>query len=215
MDDIYQNVPIVSIVTDPKNLLDYDTGIYVKGTYYDKWIQTEDAKKWLDKRVDYGVTGNFTQKGREWERYAVIEYFENPSTSSWIMNSGIRIKGGVSRLYGQKSFNVYFRKEYDGKLKYLLFSDAINTKQEVISKYKSITLRNGGNDTDRLKFKDAWIQSMVSDRHVDTQSSFMTVVFIMENIGVYIIFKKSILILILLLIILFNLKMLLLLKREK
>ena len=36
--ELYGNVPIISIITDPKNLFDYEKGIYVMGKMYDEWI---------------------------------------------------------------------------------------------------------------------------------------------------------------------------------
>ena len=33
--ELYGNVPIISIITDPKNLFDYEKGIYVMGKMYD------------------------------------------------------------------------------------------------------------------------------------------------------------------------------------
>ena len=39
-------------------------------------------------------------------------------------------------MFGQKSFNIYFRKEYGNKsLDYKLFDDAKNIDGEVINKY--------------------------------------------------------------------------------
>ena len=41
--ELYGDVPIISIITDPQNLFDYEKGIYMMGKMYDDWIK-EDLK---------------------------------------------------------------------------------------------------------------------------------------------------------------------------
>ena len=69
------------------------------------------------------------------------------------MNAGLRVRGGMSRWYSQKSFTFYFREEYGDKL---LPFPLFDKNRE----YKTFSLRNGGNDTDFLKFKDTFIQDL-------------------------------------------------------
>ena len=59
----------------------------------------------------------------------------------------------MSSRLNQKSFRIYFREKYGSDLlQYALF----DKKEE----YKSFSLRNGGNDTEYLKFKDSFIQDL-------------------------------------------------------
>ena len=58
------------------------------------------------------VTGIYTKEnseksGEEWERPAHIEFFETDGNLGFSQNIGVRIHGGYSRKYPQKSFRIY------------------------------------------------------------------------------------------------------------
>ena len=74
------DLPVLALMTDPKNLYDPATGIYVN---------------------DYD--------GRAWERFGELEYFEN-QTLAFHMPTGLRIQGNSGpKDYKKKSFRAYFR----------------------------------------------------------------------------------------------------------
>ena len=150
----YPNCLIVSVATDPENLLDYNSGILASGIAFDEWKNTENAKKLFAEKKWWKFETNSTQRGMEWERLCQIQIYNNDATGpDVIMDAGMRIRGGMSSRLGQKSFRFYFREEYGpDRLQYALF----DKKEE----YKSFSLRNGGNDTEYLKFKDAFIQDL-------------------------------------------------------
>ena len=187
LSSLYQNSTLISLVTDPKNLLDYETGIMVNGKVFDEWLQEDENNK---DRI-YFSNGNFSQKGKEWEREAVIEYFDG-FTSLWKKNCGIRIRGNFSRMYNQKGFNVYFRDEYgSNKLKYELFPNNYSSDGKKISQYKSFSLSNGGNTVDGLKYSEDFLQSLVKDRNVDTEEGRLVIVFLNgEYWGVYLLQER-------------------------
>lgn len=177
--ELYGDVPIISIVTDPANLLDYDTGILVGGRIYDEWLKTEDAESILADSTQWEkIQGNYSQKGKDWERAASVEFLDNGSEAC-AFDGGIRVKGGFSRIYGQKSWNVYLRDTYgQEQLDYPLIDTAFDGDGKLIDSYDSFVLRNGGNDTGRTKFKDTFIQSLVADRAFSTQAAVPAVVFL-------------------------------------
>ena len=183
---LYGDVPIISIITDPKNLFDYDKGIYTMGKFYDDWI-TEDPKN-LEK-PGYSQKGNFNFKGRDSERPASIEYFPaDENKEGFNENAGIRIMGGVSRSFIQKSFRVVFRDDYGKKnLKYeLIPGNRRSDGKGVVKKYKSFNIRNGGNDYETTKIRDITLQYFISNRNIETQQSEIVVVFLEgEYWGVY------------------------------
>ena len=155
--DFAKNFPgcmVVSITTDPQNLLDYKTGILATGAVYDVWKNTEAGKKIIAEKKWVKAEANFTRRGKSWERPCQIQIFNSGSTSPDLeMNAGLRVRGGMSRVYAQKSFKFYFREKYgDSLLRFPLFG-----KKEA---YQTFSLRNGGNDTDFLKFKDTFIQDL-------------------------------------------------------
>ena len=150
----FPGCPVVSIVADPRDLLDYKTGILTPGAVYDAWKKTEAGKQVLTNRKWWDAEANFTQRGRKWEKPCQIQIFKNGSAKPDLeMNAGLRVRGGMSRWYSQKSLTLYFREEYGDKL---LPFPLFDKNRE----YKTFSLRNGGNDTDRLKFKDTFIQDL-------------------------------------------------------
>ncbi|MBR4627326.1 MAG: CotH kinase family protein [Ruminococcus sp.] len=211
----YKNMKVVSLVTDPDNLFDYEKGIYVKGKIYDdKYGQSQNPQD-PDDPGQPGFPGfpgfpggggggwgmvntwemeaNYTQHGKDWERPASFELFEN-GQSVLTQDVGIRIKGAASRSYAQKSFNVYTRADY-GKPEFEYdFFDGKATKQKngkSIKKFDGITLRNGGNDNSYTFFRDSINQSLVSDRAMATQTTSECLVFLDgEFWGIYQIIEK-------------------------
>jgi len=183
-------IAVISISTDYDNLLDYDSGIMVKGVYYDAWSSTPEAAAIIANQEFWLYQGNYTQKGKDWERPATIEIFDGDNYV--VENCGIRLHGGFSRKFSQKSFNVYFKKDYGAKeLQYALFDDAISSDGEVVSAYKSFVLRNGGNDTEYLKFRDSLIQGLVKDLDLTTQANRPAILYLNgEYMGVYVMQEK-------------------------
>ena len=120
-------------------------------------------------------------KGKESERPASIDYFPvDENKEGFNANVGIRISGAVSRTFIQKSFKIHFRKEYGKKnLKYeLIPGNERSDGQGIVNKYKSFTIRNGGNDYEYTKIRDKTLQDLISNRNLETQQSEVMVLFI-------------------------------------
>lgn len=182
----YNNTKVVSISTDEENLFDYDTGIYVKGATYDNWIYNGGS---IYDTKDYFQPANYKKTGSDWEREVSIEIFDVDGTSMLSQNVGMRIMGGSSRTSVQKSLKFYARSNYgDSKIHCKLIpnlhKEIDNTKN--IKKFDTFVLRNGGTDYYGMKFRDAFIQTLISDRDVSRQSSTPVVAFLNgEYLGVY------------------------------
>ena len=133
-------------------------------------------------------------KGKESERPASIDYFPvDENKEGFNANVGIRISGAVSRTFIQKSFKIHFRKEYGKKnLKYeLIPGNERSDGQGIVNKYKSFTIRNGGNDYEYTKIRDKTLQDLISNRNLETQQSEVMVLFIDgEYWGVYILIEN-------------------------
>lgn len=159
-------MPIISVVTDPSNLFDYDTGIYVPGRIYDE--QADPNTQSPNARP-----GNYTQSGDAWERPGHIEFFETDGSVAFAQGIGLRIHGGVTTTFQQKSLRVYARGEYGRSwINYPIFGDAAPAR------HKRLILRNAGNDYDRAFCRDDLMQSLVANDGVDTQASRHAIVFI-------------------------------------
>lgn len=100
--DIYAKLPVISIVMNEADLFDADTGIYVTGTLY---------KDYPDKLVKTLKPANYALKGKEVERSCYIDYFKEKFEPAFSGKLGIRLRGGGSRTYAQKAFNLYARAE--------------------------------------------------------------------------------------------------------
>ena len=132
-------LPVVSVSTDPDNLWDEDKGIYVVGT-----------------NGAEGYCFGKTNWNREWERQATFEYFTPDGVKKISADAGIKVNGGCSRTNPQKSLGVYFRDKYGpDEIRYPLF----NSKDA--DRFKSVMLRNSGNDFNRTQMQDALMQTLI------------------------------------------------------
>lgn len=99
----FKNTNVLSLVAAPDDLFGSETGIYVTGAEYDEWYQSGAGE-------DYPEP-HFQKRGREWEREAVFELFEN-AESVLKQKVGIRIQGNSTRGSREKRFSVFARNEY-------------------------------------------------------------------------------------------------------
>lgn len=138
------NLPVVSIVTTPANLTNNLIGIYVQGTN--------------------GITGNGMDTpanwNMDWDRPANFEFFDKNKQQHLNQEVDIAIAGGWTRKNGQKSLKIQPKKKFgNNRLNYDFFEA---TKPG--NKYKSILLRNSGNDFYYSMMRDAVAQSVVMKR---------------------------------------------------
>jgi hypothetical protein len=166
----YANNRIISLVSDPYNLVDVNYGIMVRGNSSNRW--------------DTNPPYNFRMKGADWERPAHLELFEGGTSNRSISLStgvGIRVRGGWSRGVGQKSFSVYFKEQYGiNNLKnYVLIPGAFKADGKTpVATFKGFMLRNGANDIEYTKFYDVFLQELLSDRSFSTQASVPCIVYL-------------------------------------
>ncbi|MBR5928440.1 MAG: CotH kinase family protein [Prevotella sp.] len=135
-------LPVIAISTNSKYLNDPMIGIYVDGAY-----------KSGKKNYEY-----------DWRRPIHFEYFEGENTPSSLNQlCETRIMGGATRGNKFKSLAVYANKRFGTKrLEYEFFPD----QKPGLTDFKSIALRNAGNDFDYLYMRDAIIQRTMA-QHVD------------------------------------------------
>ena len=172
----YGDIAVIQIVTDPENLLDYDEGILATGRIFDEWSQTEEGQEHIARHEWWECQGNYTQHGRDWERDAVFELFDGEDALTVSAPVGIRVRGGASRWFGQRSLNLYFR-EGDG-LEYPLFPDLTGADGTVLDHYSTVSLRNGGNDAEWNKFRDPMISELASGMRFMTMPSRPAILFL-------------------------------------
>ncbi|MGW8315297.1 MAG: CotH kinase family protein [Bacteroidales bacterium] len=154
-----QNLPVVSLVTDPNHFFSDATGIYVIGTA--------------------GVAGYCTEVphnvNMDWERPVNIELIEKDGTVGLNQQAGVKIFGGCSRVrYPIKSLALFARKEYEtSSFDYQLFPDKPNDE------YESFILRAGADDQPFTMIRDPLTATVVEDViDVDVQAHRPVVVYI-------------------------------------
>jgi len=149
-------LPIASIVTSPRNLFDPDHGIYTEGRDYLNLVQDP--------------VYNFNH---EWERPAFFEWFEPDGSQPIGQEIGLRIHGGWSRNYYQKSLRLYARPRYGkSKFDYRIFPDL------GFDQFKRLILRNSSNDWKRAFMRDAVGHELTARMGLDYQAWRPSIVYL-------------------------------------
>lgn len=144
--------PIVSIVTDSKHLFCDSSGIYVEG-----------------------LQRNFSQRGREWERAALFQFFEQGTNTLEVQQDiGIRTHGNKGRVMAQKSLLLYARNAYGKKrFKHPFFKDKEN------GSFKRLILRSASsNDWKNTLFKNELAQELAKNLNLEHPASTPVIAFI-------------------------------------
>lgn len=154
----YDTVKVVSLVTDPDNLFDYKTGIYVTGAALDQAIdklgeEPEPGEESIPFEWAFWPA-NYQFRGRDWERPAYIQVFGEDRQLQLEDGCGIRTQGGVSRGYAQKNLSIFARREYSGKD---TFSSSLFAEGTEPHKFLLFT---GSNDN-LFKLQDAIVSTLV------------------------------------------------------
>ena len=138
-------LPVISIVTDNKYLNDQQIGIFYKNT----------------SKADDDRTQNYFQ---DWRRPINFEYFEGAGSKS-LLNQlcETRVQGGATRTNPLKSLAIYAHKRFGTKrFEYEFFPD----QRPGATEFKSLVLRNSGNDFDYLYQRDGIMQRAMGE-HTD------------------------------------------------
>ena len=142
--------PIVSILIDPKNLYNDSIGLFNKS--------------------DYGRPGNSSTENcnwnMDWERPISLDYITTNNQCELSQECNLSISGGYTRSRSPHSFNLKSDKIFDFKNRF----DAQFFKEKPYLHYKSLKLRNGGNDSD-CRIKDGILQEVArrSGMIIDSQ----------------------------------------------
>ena len=149
-------LPVVCLSTEPANLFDYNTGIYVMGPNASTESPFFGANFWQD-----------------WERRAHMELYDEAGTKQIGQDVGIKIFGAYSRANPQRSLALFARREYGkGSFEYQFF------KEKTIEKFESVVLRNAGNDWAQAFMRDGLTSILARGMDVDRQEFQPSIVYI-------------------------------------
>ena len=178
------SLAVISISINYEDMFNSAYGIYVKGDIFKKALEDYIASgEKLTKDTARSLEANYSQRGSEWERRAHIDFMESDGTTTtcqFSQDCGIRIQGNYSRSDLQKGFRLYADEEYGAKnFEYTVFGDGLKDDAgETISKFKTLTLRAGGNCAFTTKYSDTYWQSLIKDLDCETQTSRPCVVYV-------------------------------------
>ena len=149
-------IPVISIVTDNSYLNDKKIGIFANNYGHEKYQQVN------------------------WRRPLNIELFDTegePSQLNQICET--RITGAWSREAAKKSMALYCHKRFGKKnMEYEFFPEQCPG----LTNYKSVVLRNSGNDRDYIYMRDAVCQrTMAENADIDWQAWRPAVIYINGN----------------------------------
>ena len=126
-------LPVFSLTTDPKNLYDYNYGIFVDGPNAATAMPHFGANYWLDMEKD-----------------VTLEFYERDKSLQFKFNAGLSITGGWSRTAPQKSLEIKLGDKYG--LSSLNYS--LETLKPWNDKWDDFILHNTGNDRNLCHMRD-------------------------------------------------------------
>ena len=154
----HNNIAVMSVVTDPKNLWDPKTGIYVVGSAVKSVAPDEDENAWTlgaGMQADYMIKSNFW---KDWEKAAHFDLMDATGKSEYSSDCIIRIFGMFSRGKEQKGLSLIARPGY-GPTR---FDHAFFNNRSATS-YKSVILRASAQDSTYSRMRDIVITSLLED----------------------------------------------------
>ncbi len=154
-------LPVVFLVTDPDNLWDEHTGIYVKGSDYTGKGGSDEI--YITESENMGTWANFNMRGKMWERPATFTYTDvNGQNVLFEADLKIRIFGAFSRKKAQKGIALIARKGTGPSwLEYPFFDN------RPFDRYKSLVLRASGQDAALSRIRDVLVLGLLNDGGVD------------------------------------------------
>ncbi len=139
------SLPVVSIISEPKGLFDHYEGIYVAGDIFNTYRINNPHDS-----LSTQAPANYNQRGREWERPAFFEFFEEHSEDPVLAQDiGIRIHGHSSRALPNKSLRLYARSHNGpGRFNHEIFPGLTQKSDsgKSVHSFNRLILRNSGQD---------------------------------------------------------------------
>lgn len=152
-------LPVMSLITDPINMFDDVQGIYSYGNDFNNELPYFGANFWKDE-----------------ERPIHISYYGTDNELKVALNAGVKIFGGWSRAFDQRSLSLFARSKYGpSDIEYPLFDERI------YNKYGAVVLRNSGNDNIASNMRDIINHELNKDLNLETQAYQSVVTYINDE----------------------------------
>ena len=161
---------LAAITVEPAVLHDPETGWLHKGPNADSIYPYEKANYFSRKEVS-----------------ADLELFESDGVRVFGDKIGLKLFGGMSRTFEQKSFSIAIRETYGGerRIHHRIFPDK---KQ---NSYKHLVFRNAGSDCEKAHGRDVIITGLLDGRNIEKQSYRPCILYVNgEYWGIYFVRDK-------------------------
>ena len=178
-----RTLPTLSLMTPPSALFDYETGIYMLGAVFDRYVQAHPEEP-----LTGHVPANYTQRGPEWERAGHLEWFDTNGTRVAAEPVLIDIQGQSSRSFRQKSFGLKARGPESPRntfafpvfpgLTRLGDGNPLTEFRNPLTEFRNLRLRNFGNDWDYALMRDDWSHRLAGGLGLNLMSSRFAQVFL-------------------------------------
>lgn len=165
-------LPVVSLCLDSSSLFDYDTGIFAMGYYHNP-------------TQPYN-TGNYFQKGRDWERAAAFAYYDTDGSAT-AQDCGLRMHGNSQRVLAQKGLSLHARRDYGNRFfRHRFFPDL---RQE---SFRRLVLRPWKTSWSAAGIEDWLCQQLAAQMQCDALATRPVVLFLNgEYWGIYFLEEKG------------------------
>ena len=163
--DVGHQLPVVTLVTEPDNFFHPLTGAYVLGSDYTGTdVPFFGSNIWED--IEHPI--NFS-------------FYEPDGSDAFHLDGGVKIFGGWSRAFDQRSLSLFARGRYgETKMKYDFFP------RRDYDKFQALVLRNSGNDNQNSSMRDVVLTGLMENSEVDIQAHRTVVTYLNgEYWGVY------------------------------
>jgi hypothetical protein len=147
--NVYNNLPIISLVADPSELWNETSGMLAAGGTLDKSV--------FPYKLTNGNNPVYRTQGKE-PRPGYVEYYLLDGTQVLSQGMEFGLQGQYSLDMPQKSFKVRAKSEQGDP-----YFEASLFESRPFTEYKSFVLRNSGNDNVWTRVNDAY-QSMLIDK---------------------------------------------------
>ncbi len=138
----YYGLPVVHISTDPGNLYDHETGIFVPGAGYEQALAA--GKEGWNARLD----ANFYKEGEGWNKESLLTVLDADGTVLTSQPVFLTLTGNTSRWMDIKSLKVIADENSnigEGKLTFSLYNTQCSPLS-MVGRYNSLRLRSGAQD---------------------------------------------------------------------
>lgn len=160
---------VISLMSAPDGLFNYQTGIYMLGKIFDDYVKAHPGEP-----LTGHTPANYTQRGAAWRRECAVDFFEpGAAASAWSAPAWLDIKGQSSRSFRQKTFGLDFTSTEppENAVGYELFPGRRKMGDgSPLTVFQHLRLRNFGNDWAYASMRDGFCQQMAGGLGLDTSA---------------------------------------------